>query len=259
MNKTILPSTPYLIAHRGDTTKYPENTFCAIEAAVNCGARFVEIDIQFTLDGVAVVFHDESLLRMTGHDSLITETTSDALKQYPILNENFPAIKNEHIAIPHLQDVIQYLKHINDVILFVEIKEESLEKFGINWIVDKLLKTIDPLKNRAVLISYNHSALSYSRQNNQQSLGWVIKEYTELSQQIAMQLKPDYLFCNHQKIKSSALWPGDWKWALYEITDPELAIELASTGIELIETMEISNMFKHTLLAKQCYDHDKKL
>jgi glycerophosphoryl diester phosphodiesterase len=49
--------TPELIAHRGDTLHYPDNTRPAFEAALRAGATYVEIDVQLTADRVPVLFH----------------------------------------------------------------------------------------------------------------------------------------------------------------------------------------------------------
>jgi len=49
-------------AHRGHRAYLPENTLAAFQDCPgNCD--YIELDIQFTRDGVAVVFHDETLKR----------------------------------------------------------------------------------------------------------------------------------------------------------------------------------------------------
>jgi glycerophosphoryl diester phosphodiesterase len=47
-----------IIAHRGDTSKYPENTIEAFLAAEAAGADGIELDVRETADGVLVVHHD---------------------------------------------------------------------------------------------------------------------------------------------------------------------------------------------------------
>ena len=57
----------------------------AFETAGRNGAEFVETDVRETADGVLVVSHDDSLLRMCGEDRFISEMTYEEIKQYPII------------------------------------------------------------------------------------------------------------------------------------------------------------------------------
>jgi glycerophosphoryl diester phosphodiesterase len=55
---------PLIIAHRGYRACYPENTLCAFEQSLG-RSRMIEVDVQLSGDGVAVVFHDSTLSRTT--------------------------------------------------------------------------------------------------------------------------------------------------------------------------------------------------
>jgi glycerophosphoryl diester phosphodiesterase len=57
---------PLVIAHRGASTSAPENTLAAFDLARRQGADGVELDVQTTRDGCAVVAHDRTLRRTTG-------------------------------------------------------------------------------------------------------------------------------------------------------------------------------------------------
>jgi glycerophosphoryl diester phosphodiesterase len=67
------------IAHRGDSSSAPENTVEAFDAAVRAGSDLIEIDVQLTADGEAVVIHDSSALRTTGIDAPVAELTAARL------------------------------------------------------------------------------------------------------------------------------------------------------------------------------------
>ncbi|HWE38490.1 MAG TPA: glycerophosphodiester phosphodiesterase family protein [Isosphaeraceae bacterium] len=54
-----------VIAHRGDSAHAPENTIEAARLGHSAGADAWELDVRLARDGVAVVFHDESLRRTT--------------------------------------------------------------------------------------------------------------------------------------------------------------------------------------------------
>ncbi len=59
---------PLLIAHRGGviTERSPECSLAAIELAAESGYSMVELDVQSSLDGVPIVFHDRNLLTSCG-------------------------------------------------------------------------------------------------------------------------------------------------------------------------------------------------
>ncbi len=68
--KEPLPTnTPNLdimkIAHRGVKALAPENTLPAAQKAIDLGYDYVEVDVQYSRDGVPVVFHDPILERTT--------------------------------------------------------------------------------------------------------------------------------------------------------------------------------------------------
>ena len=50
---------PYLIAHRGYRTRYPENTLAAFDAAIDAGFPMIELDVTLSKDRKVVVIHDE--------------------------------------------------------------------------------------------------------------------------------------------------------------------------------------------------------
>ena len=56
---------PFVIAHRGEHSLYPENSLEGALSAWRCGADAVEVDIQRSADGVWVCMHDADLTRVT--------------------------------------------------------------------------------------------------------------------------------------------------------------------------------------------------
>src|SRR4051812_26279816 len=57
--------TPLAIGHRGASELAPENTLAAFRAAWSEDVHWVETDVQPTADLVPVLFHDESLERIS--------------------------------------------------------------------------------------------------------------------------------------------------------------------------------------------------
>ncbi len=58
-------------AHRGDSDNYPDNSIEGIASAILAGADCVEFDTRITLDGVAVLLHDDSLAKATDAASYV--------------------------------------------------------------------------------------------------------------------------------------------------------------------------------------------
>lgn len=87
----------YLIGHRGCMDQYPENTVKAVqEVASHVDA--VEIDVQRCATGELVVFHDDTLERVTGIEGLVSETPWSTLGDLEVFDSGEP--------IPRLTDVV---------------------------------------------------------------------------------------------------------------------------------------------------------
>ena len=72
---------PRIFGHRGGQYEAPENTVLAIETAAKNGATAVEIDLEFTKDGVPVIFNDDDVDRCTdGHGPVSSYTHADLVK-----------------------------------------------------------------------------------------------------------------------------------------------------------------------------------
>jgi len=98
---------PLIIAHRGFSGRYPENTLAAIRAAIRLGVDFVEIDVHETADGKLIVFHDYRLNRICGQPGRIRDITVARLRQL-------------HPAIPTLGEVLRTCRGKTRVL--IEIK-----------------------------------------------------------------------------------------------------------------------------------------
>lgn len=64
-SKLVAADRVLVIAHRGDSKAYPENTLASFESAVKVGADLVELDYVHSSDGIPFVIHDETLDRTT--------------------------------------------------------------------------------------------------------------------------------------------------------------------------------------------------
>ena len=84
-----MKNRPLIIAHRGWSGRFTENTLPAIRAALDLGADFVEIDVHETRDGEIVVFHDYRLRRLCGVRGCVRDATIAKIKR---LNPSIPTL-----------------------------------------------------------------------------------------------------------------------------------------------------------------------
>ena len=69
-----------VLAHRGFTPP-AENTIEAFQRALDSGADYLETDVRVTLDGHAVLCHDETFQRIAGIDRKVSEMSLEEIKQ----------------------------------------------------------------------------------------------------------------------------------------------------------------------------------
>ncbi len=107
------PEAHPVIAHRGASGEYPENTMLAFTRALAQGADAFELDVRVTADGVPVVLHDATLDRTTDQRGAVAALT---------LREVRRAAGGEGERIPALSEV---LEGFPGTPLIVEIKDRA--------------------------------------------------------------------------------------------------------------------------------------
>jgi glycerophosphoryl diester phosphodiesterase len=256
--KLAMPKTPVLVAHRGDSERYPENTLLGIEAAYRCGACIVEFDVQLSADGIPVLFHDNDLQRITGESGNLCDLPLQRIQQLDVSEANRLGNRFHQIRIPTLEEAVQLLLQWPNRHAFLEIKVESLKQFGTHKVVKAILAALEPCMEQITIISQDSLVLSHARALGMQTVGWIIDAWEESSRSAAAKLVPNYIFINHKKIPLHVprLWPGPWEWVLYDITDPQLARVLATWGSAFIETWDIETMLRNSKLRpKACIEN----
>lgn len=148
-----------IIAHRGYSGKYPENTMLAFEKALEYGAEGLEIDIQLTKDGEVVICHDEQIDRTSNGKGYIKDLTLAELKQYTFNNQmdGLEEEDAEKIKIPTLIELLDWMMD-TQLLLNIEFKTSYFDYQGI------VAKTIDLVKERNLedrifFSSFNHHTL----------------------------------------------------------------------------------------------------
>lgn len=63
--RRMAAKAPLVVAHRGASSRFPENTLPSFAAGLDAGAQIVELDFHATADGTLVCLHDKTLDRTT--------------------------------------------------------------------------------------------------------------------------------------------------------------------------------------------------
>lgn len=104
------------ISHRGyhddQAGHRPENTLAAFQAAIDAGYG-IELDVQLTKDGQAMVFHDDTLDRLTGQGGSVLSHTAADLGRMRVLGSDQ--------TIPTLPEVLAFVAGRTHVL--IEIKD----------------------------------------------------------------------------------------------------------------------------------------
>jgi glycerophosphoryl diester phosphodiesterase len=235
-----------LVAHRGQSSDFPENTLEAVQRAISCGATAVEFDLQMTADRVPVVCHDMSLQRCAGVAINIAELSYADLKAFSVgesvrLAESFPTIR-----LTSLQGMIALLADAPQVTAFIELKGESTLVFGIDCFVQQVIAQVESIAGRCVMIADNLDALLAVRQQLSLRIGWIVHRWDETDRLLAQQCAVDYLVIDHRHChnRKHDFRADPWEWMAYETCEPELAADLFAQGIRFVETNDICAMLE---------------
>src|SRR5205823_4626291 len=147
---------PYVIAHRGISGRYPENTLLAFQRAIEARSDWIELDVQTTLDDVVIVAHDGSADRCTnGHGDFKNMTLAE-VKQLDAGIRFGRSFAGERI--PTLEETLDFLGD-GRIRLCIEIKGHTTgDNFRTAWETVRILQERNFLRY-AVVSSFNHEAL----------------------------------------------------------------------------------------------------
>jgi glycerophosphoryl diester phosphodiesterase len=136
------------IAHRGyhdKTSARIENSLSAFSAAIDAGYG-IELDLQLSRDGVAMVFHDDTLDRLTDETGRVRDRDASELKTI--------RLKGSSDTIPTLGDVLSLVA--GKVPLLIEVKDQQGEMMGTDGALEAA--TVEALKDYTgpvALMSFN--------------------------------------------------------------------------------------------------------
>nr|WP_281389028.1 glycerophosphodiester phosphodiesterase [Spirochaeta isovalerica] len=150
------------MAHRGDSVRYPENTMPAFESAVAMGVDVIETDVHLTKDGEVVIWHDDSLERMSGDPRKITDMNWNEVQEInaayqftPDKGKTFP-YRESPIPPVLLKDLLSRFPEMRFNVDLKDKKKELAEQHG------KILVETEAL-SRVVTASFHGNVLAHFR------------------------------------------------------------------------------------------------
>jgi glycerophosphoryl diester phosphodiesterase len=119
--QAYLPHRPLRLAHRGASTRAPENTLAAFREAIRLGADAIELDVQLSADGVPMVIHDDTVDRTTNGHGSVSAIASRDLRRLDAGAWFSSRFRGERI--PTLEEALECARGRSG--LNIEIKEPS--------------------------------------------------------------------------------------------------------------------------------------
>ncbi len=191
-------------AHRGlHGDGREENSMSAFRAAVEAGYA-IELDVRLSSDGVLVVFHDDTLDRVTGVSGRVDEKSASELSKIKLGKTND--------TIPTFEEVLSLVD--GRVPLLVEIKEDA-GKYGVT---EKCVELLRSYKGDFIIESFNPLALARVKKLMPEALRGVLSESFLKEKQyrtpthfllsvLALNFlcRPDFVAFNHKHYKNFAL------------------------------------------------------
>lgn len=149
------------VAHRGGAALAPENTLAAFQHALSLPVDALELDVQMSRDGHVIIFHDETVERLTeGRGNILDLDLADL--QALNAAAHFPGGWPQPQRIPLLSEVLD-LARAGTVQVYIEIKPGKRDGAyvrypGIAEAVARAVRVADML-DRVLIMSFDWDLL----------------------------------------------------------------------------------------------------
>jgi glycerophosphoryl diester phosphodiesterase len=236
-----------LVAHRGYQARYPENTALSLNKAITAGAYFIELDVQFSLDQLPIIYHDTNLRRVSGADVEIAKTSREQLLKYPAYEPERLGEQFIEELISPLESLVEILQSHPQVTAFVELKDESIVHCGREIISESVHSILQPVMSQVVIMSFDYQLAVAAREAEWPLVGVVLRNWTDLDHPLVSRARPDYIYVDHSIVpadfdRDSTQQLNNCKLVTYEVGNNQLAQELLRRGADMLETFEIAQL-----------------
>lgn len=155
-------SSPLIIAHRGYSSQFPENTLVSFQGAVDIGADMIELDVQLSRDGTIVVYHDKKLSKQ-GLGGSIADYSYEELCAIDVgaaFSEEYAGVR-----MPILSEVLELIRD-TDMGIYLELKDIG-EVPGYEETVLAITDSCS-MTDRCIFASFNNQYLQHLKELDQQ-------------------------------------------------------------------------------------------
>jgi len=235
------PDASQLVAHRGYQQHYPENTLLAIRKAIEAGARHVELDVQLSRDQVPLVYHDDTLDRISGRAGRVSDMNAVELQA---LSAHEPGRFGQRFVaekIATLAELAELIRQFPDVTFYVELKEEAVRDHGAEICLQQIQQALNAVLSQCVLISFDEKALAKASAAGFPRRGLVTRTWSKRNEQIQA-LNTCVLFVNKQRIPAGEAATASCPVVVYEVTSISEAQHWLQRGASLVETFAVGEL-----------------
>ncbi|MCK9900136.1 hypothetical protein MXD63_08610 [Frankia sp. Cpl3] len=131
--------TGAVVAHRGDSAAYPENTMPALQSAFAKGADYVEVDIDWSADGVPFLMHDDTVDRTTDGTGSNHSLTIAQIRQLDA--GSWKGAQFAGTPVPTLEELLAWMKDSGAKLLleykgtwseeYTRTTRDLIERYGV--------------------------------------------------------------------------------------------------------------------------------
>ncbi len=179
-----------IIAHRGLSGFYPENTMLAFKKCLSLDIYGVELDVHKTKDNHLVVIHDETVNRTLNGDGYVKDMTLLEIQSLSCSIKNFE--DNKDCCVPTLREVLELFKPTN-FIINIELKNNKIKYKNIERDVVTLIEELG-MQRRVLISSFRMKSIKICKKLNSK----IPRAYLLSDKFYKYRIKP-LIFCKLEK------------------------------------------------------------
>jgi len=231
---------PLLAAHRGISSKAPENTLASFTLALNTpGIDMIELDVRLTKDEQVIVLHDRTLQRTSTGNGFARKYTLDEINKFDAGSWFSPVFSSERI--PTLRSVLQLVG--KSLWVNVEIKSDLFHKEPAGLLERRTLEVLEEceMKHAVLVSSFDHQLVaSIKRMAPEIKVGVLynfFRDFGRLPSKLARRVDASAFICGRQEVSQAMIDDAHnhsiaiYVYTLNSIHDAEKMLRLGVDGV----------------------------